>query len=266
MRRALLVLASLIALGAVACLGSDDPEVRVTVNGGTPAGTPLPPGETPTLVPFTPTAQASNLDIEDLHGLTMPIEGACLPSGESLMPNAPREYRNGVHEGVDFYFGDACVVIERGTQVVAAYDGVVIRAQHDYVPLTLEDVERLDAETAAQGASSAETLDIYRGRQVWIDHGNGVITRYCHLDAIVPEIAEGTRVVAGQVVGAVGESGTPESVTAPGLELHLHFEVRIGEGFLGEGGSAEDVRAMYGRLFEPADDASGASGAAGGGG
>ncbi|MEX2372615.1 MAG: hypothetical protein WD800_02315, partial [Dehalococcoidia bacterium] len=48
----------------------------------------------------------------------------------------------------------------------------------------------------------------------------------------------------------VGESGTPESVTAPGTELHLHWEVRLDETFLGADAPPEDVRALYARLFE----------------
>ncbi|MCZ7672707.1 MAG: hypothetical protein M5U34_39115 [Chloroflexi bacterium] len=43
------------------------------------------------------------------------------------MPGAPRHYRLGVHEGADFYWA-------RDAQVLAAADGVVIRALHDYVP------------------------------------------------------------------------------------------------------------------------------------
>lgn len=245
-----------VALLGGACLGSEDGPVLVTINGGTPAPTSTVTVQStvsaPAAVPFTPPSPVSDLDPEDLHGFISPIEGACLPSQDTLMPNAPREYRNGVHEGVDFYFGDACVVIERGTPVVAAYGGVVVRADHDYVDLTLEQVQTMEAATEEQGFSDPETLDAFRGRQVWIDHGNGVVTRYSHLNAIAPDLAEGIRVEAGHVVGAVGESGTPESVTAPGTELHLHWEVRVDDGFLGEGEEPEAVRALYVRLLEPA--------------
>lgn len=239
------------------CLGASDRPVEVTVNGGTPAGEfggTTEPGATPTLVAFTPSPGSSRLDVEDLHGFTMPIEGACLPSGDQLMPNAPREYRDGVHEGVDFYFGDACVTIERGTPVLAAHDGVVIRADHHFVDLTLEEVEELEALTEEQGFSDPETLDRFRGRQVWIDHGNGVVTRYCHLDEVADDLAEGMNVTAGTVIGGVGDSGTPESVTAPGTELHLHWEVRVEGGFLGEELPPEAVRSLYARLFDPADE------------
>lgn len=243
------------AVVAGGCLGSDNPPLVVTINGGTPAPTGTvvmleSNSSAPAALPFTPASPTSNLDPEDLHGFVMPVDGACLPSNDILMPNAPRTYRNGVHEGVDFYFGDSCVVIERGTQVVAAYGGVVVRADHQYAGLTLDQATALEAQVTEQGFSDPETMDVYRGRQVWIDHGNGVITRYSHLNVIAADLAEGIRVEAGRVIGGVGESGTPESITAPGTELHLHWEVRIGESFLGKGLDPDSVRALYQRLFD----------------
>ncbi len=252
---ALLGSAPVAALGA-ACLGSQDPPVRVTVDGGTPAptGTPRVVATTagPAAIPFVPTSPPSDLDPDDLHGFVMPLEGACFPANDNLMPNAPREYRSGVHEGLDFYWGDSCILIERGTPVVASYAGVVVRADHHYVDLTLDQARTLEVKTEEQGFSDPETLDTYRGRQVWVDHGNGVVTRYCHLHRVEPDLGEGSRVEAGQRLGSVGESGTPESVTAPGTQLHLHWEVRVGEGFLGQDLAPEDVRAVYQRLMQPA--------------
>jgi murein DD-endopeptidase MepM/ murein hydrolase activator NlpD len=235
------------------CLGSDDPEVRVIVDGQVvPPGTSTPAAPLVAApLPFSPTPPPSTLDPRDLRGFTMPVAGACLPSNERLMPNAPRAYRHGVHEGVDFYFGDSCVVIDRGTPVLAMYEGVVMRADHDYVPLDLQRVNELAQRTARQGFTDEEALDAYRGRQVWVDHGNGVATRYCHLDEIEQSIAPGITVRAGQRIGGIGESGTPESVTAPGTELHLHFEVRVGDGFLGQDLPPEEVRTLYVRLFSP---------------
>lgn len=253
---AILALVAALALIASGCLGSSNPPLRVTVDGGNPAPEPtaevLGATSTPAPVTYQPTPPPSQLDPEDLHGFTMPIEGSCFPSNETLMPNAPREYRNGVHQGVDFYFGDSCVVIERGTPVLAAYPGVVVRADHDYIDLTLERVRDMEAKVE-QGEADEEMLDVYRGRQVWIDHGNGVVTRYAHLHRIAPDLVEGVFVQAGHEIGAVGESGTPESVTAPGTELHLHWEVWVDGVFLGDGLEPDTVRALYNRLMEPAE-------------
>ena len=165
------------------------------------------------------------------------------------MPNAPREYRNGFHEGVDWYNGLACAAVSRGTPVMAMYEGIVIRADLDYVEITIEQVNEFSERTAEKGYTEEPILDIYRGRQVWIDHGNGVATRYCHLSVIAEGIEEGVEVMQGQVIGGVGESGTPESITAPGTEMHLHAEVRIGDSFLGSGLPPDEVRALYVKLF-----------------
>lgn len=177
----------------------------------------------------------------------MPVRGACLPQLESLLPNAPRTYRRGVHEGVDFYPGYACVPIEKGTSVMAVRDGVVVRADHEYEPLTREE--------AARNESTPEMLDRFRGRQVWIDHGidersgQRIVSRYAHLDTIALPIRVGLQVKAGQEIAFVGNSGTPESVDQPNAEIHLHFELRIGEQFLGQGMTPAAARTLYVRLF-----------------
>ena len=252
-----LVLAALLALLLAACGRNEDHDVEVTAN-GSPVPSPTAdagPAETATPLPTAPssepTSPPSNLDGDDLRGFTSPVEGACLPGSDQLMPNAPREYRKGVHEGVDIYHLSACAPIEAGLPVLAMHDGVVRRADLDYVDITAQQVAELAARTASQGSSDAEALDVYRGRQVWIDHGNGVVTRYAHLLTIAGGIGMDVTVSQGQVIGTIGESGTPESVIAPGTEMHLHYEVRVGDSFLGAGLSAAEVRVLYERLFGP---------------
>ncbi len=186
-----------------------------------------------------------------MHGFRYPIEGACLPDQEDFLPNAAREYRHGIHEGVDFYDGGACALIERGTPVVAAKTAVVIRADHDYQEITGEEMEGLLTRAAQQGYTDPEALDRLRGRQVWLDHGDGIVTRYAHLLAIEEAVQEGRAVGAGQIIGYVGNSGTPEGVTDPTLENHLHFEIRVGSGYLGKGLSIEETRYLWGRAFSP---------------
>ena len=198
--------------------------------------------ETPVATP-TPTAEQVSTT---LRGFTFPIAGGCLPTGNQLMPNAPREYRKGVHEGVDVYDSDGCAQVSRGTPVIAAKGGHVIRADLDYKDVTYEELARNDANPNSEAA-----LDSFRGRQVWIDHGLGVITRYAHLEGIATGITRGASVAAGQLIAFVGESGTPESLTAPGTEYHLHFEVRIGDSFLGNGLPTAEVRRLYRDLFSP---------------
>lgn len=184
-------------------------------------------------------------------GWMMPVAGGCLPANENLWPNAPREYRFGIHEGIDFYEYDNCVVIVEGTEAVAAAGGTVVRADHDYQPLTAPELDGLLSRSEAQGFTDDEALDRFRGRQVWVDHGGGIVTRYAHLSGIPGNIQEGTTVSAGQVVGYVGDSGTPESVTAPGVEMHLHFEIRVGSSFLGADLPLDQVQYLYSEVFSP---------------
>ncbi|HEX9934750.1 MAG TPA: M23 family metallopeptidase [bacterium] len=90
-----------------------------------------------------------------------------------------------VHKGVD-------IPMPAGTKVLAAADGVVKEAKWSYMP--------------------------YRdyGREVVIDHGYGLETRYAHLSNIL--VRAGQRVKRWDVIGEVGQTGR---ATGP----HLHYEV-----------------------------------------
>jgi len=216
--------------------GEGSPKVQIT---------PLAP--TPSSIPVAgPTAE-----VTEVQGFIFPIEGACLPSNDDLMPNAPREYRNGIHQGVDFYGGDNCVSIVQGTPVRAAKAGRVIRATLNYHDLTWDELQALNERLALGEANDPDILDTFRGRQVWVDHGGGLVTRYAHLEGIAPGIDIGVTVEAGQELGYVGESGTPESLTAPGTEYHLHFEIWVGNHYLGQGLPPGEVRALYEKAFSP---------------
>ncbi len=71
--------------------------------------------------------------------------------------------------------------------------------------------------TAAGRVTFAGPLGGY-GNMVEIDHGNGLTSRYAHLEAIL--VSVGQMVARGDVVGEVGATGR---ATGP----HLHYEVRI---------------------------------------
>jgi len=171
-----------------------------------------------------------------VRGLALPIEGAPLPTDPSLLPNAPRDFRAGWHEGIDF-------PARTGTPVHAVAAGTILRVDREFADWDL-DARNAALDQALQlGYTPATTLDRIRGRQVWIDHGRGIVSRYAHLSSVA-DLTVGDVVEAGAIIGAVGSSGYPEG--GP----HLHLEIRVGTSYLGDGLVGEALLAAIGAAFD----------------
>ncbi len=95
-----------------------------------------------------------------------------------------------MHTGVDW-------ANKVGTPIIAAGDGVVIKAE----------------------------WDSGYGRRVEIQHAFNFVTTYNHLSAFGRGITEGVSVRQGQVIGYLGSSGLS---TGP----HLHYEVLVNDVFV----------------------------------
>jgi hypothetical protein len=178
-----------------------------------------------------------------LKGFTLPIRGQHLPGHPGVFPGARRLYRYGVHEGLDM-FG-----VPQNTPVVAAKAGRIVRADADFVDMDLATFNKVMAECRRQHHTSARNEDLFRGCQVWIDHGNGVVTRYAHLSKVRPGLRVNDTVEKGALIGYVGVSGTGENLPGRIRYPHLHFEIQVDDKYLGWGLTPAETIGVYQDVF-----------------
>jgi murein DD-endopeptidase MepM/ murein hydrolase activator NlpD len=96
-------------------------------------------------------------------------------------------------------------------------------------PYTSERTMHLGVDVSAREGTNvfapAQAVVVYAGQRgaygnmIALDHGNGIVTHYAHLQKILVEVGE--KVTRGQHIGDVGNTGRS---TGP----HLHYEVRAG--------------------------------------
>lgn len=232
--RSLQAFATLLLLAAIAAGGGRNPA-------------PAPPAATPAASPRMAASLGAGALPEDAGGggervapavggtFAIPVAGGVLPNDRMLLPGSAREYRGGFHEGIDF-------PARVGTQVHAAAPGIVTRVDYAFRDWS-EPARNAALDNARRlGYTPEIVLDLIRGQQVWIDHGGGVVTRYAHLSSVAP-LMRGDAVDATTVIGYVGSTGYPEG--GP----HLHFEIRLGDSYLGAGLDATAVRQAVARAF-----------------
>lgn len=243
--------------------GRSEAAVRLLLNAGADPTARTAAGETaPELLAANPALRGSRLArrIDELAaapfdsawpaGYAVPVAGATISSRASHLPGALRAYRNGRHEGFDFYSGTVSVPITYGTPVLAVADGTVIRADHTYREMTLPEYEDVIAEALAAEMTPPELLDRLRGRQVWIEHAGGFVSRYAHLSGIDNLIQEGSSVRQGQEVGLTGNSGTLEAAQLTEDDPHPHVEIwRGSDTYLGAGLEPAEIWRLSAQVF-----------------
>ena len=182
--------------------------------------------------------------------LSLPIAGATLPSDSNNLPNAARAYRRGVSQGFVFTGVDAGLQIRYGMPVLAAADGDVKLLTANFKELTPAEFQVL-LKKVKDGASVAD-LNVLRGRQVWLLHENGIVTRYGHLSGINPNLTYATKVKRGDVLGFVGNSGTLDGTRGTTNNARLLFEVWLENEtkFLGAGLNEAAVRLEAAKILK----------------
>ena len=137
--------------------------------------------------PQTSTESKQDTEIEESgHVIVIPIDGEILAefsNGELVKSETTGTWQT--HNGAD-------IAAEEGSAVCAIDNGTV----------------------------SEVIKDALWGVCVTIDHGNGIVSRYCGLSGSL-NVKEGDVVESGQAIGSIGNTADIESK----LESHLHFEV-----------------------------------------
>ncbi|MBM7659528.1 murein DD-endopeptidase MepM/ murein hydrolase activator NlpD [Bacillus mesophilus] len=189
--------------------------------------------------------------ISQLSVLENPISGAKVSTIRSHLPGAPRNYRNGTHEGLDFYQYGTNVAINPNTPVYGMGEGKIIRIDHDYRGYSSIEERNKDLSIASNTEVTPEfILDKLRGKQVWVYYPNGILARFAHLDRVAEDLSVGDNVTNETVIGYVGNSGTSGEVLKNSTEYHLHLDLLIYNELFWEGLGNEEVITILTTVFE----------------
>lgn len=220
-----------------------------------------PPAEAPPATPpGTVPAGSRGFDewmavAEKLAPLTPPSD--CGPPWHEAasLPNSGRDYRGGVHQGIDF------ICEERERIAAAALDGRVVQANDTFVDARPGERGPLLGIAQSLGRTPPWTLAFLFGRYVVLDHGivpevGHVVTIYAHFEKLHDDLRAGQAIGAGTPIGEIGNRGTAAGASGEDRprSLHLHWEIHVDDEFLGVGLTYEQTRTVYQRLFAERGD------------
>ncbi len=191
---------------------------------------------------------------ERLRGLCLPVRNAFLPADDHSYPNAPRTYRGGRHAGIDlfyYYSGTSYepLPVTGDTPIYAADAGIVIKADTDYRAPDIAEWNRRSAYYRSHPSTFMRRS--FGGREVWIDHRNGIVTAYNHLSRIDQSLRVGSKVSKGGRIGWAGNSGLAGEAEGKDYGIHLHLEIWVDGCYLGYGMTPSEVRKYLNWVFFP---------------
>ena len=186
--------------------------------------------------------------------LILPCTGIKVPKRTMRLPNAPRNYRNGTHRGIDFF-------ASWGTPVKAVADGIVIRSDQNFKEVPYGFRQDLLIASSRVGHTPSDIFNnVLLGQSVFIDHGFDLvpgfrcISIYAHLSDIEKNVLPGERISGGQVIGKSGNTGMKESTLGSRAGSHLHWEMILQKDFeeiyLGKGMSNPELYRMLDNIFK----------------
>ncbi|MBN1318329.1 MAG: M23 family metallopeptidase [Anaerolineales bacterium] len=190
--------------------------------------TPVPSMDCPAL-PYPPVAPFDFPELASMNFI-MPVD-ATIPLTPTLNPGGCwPSIGYGVLDGVVFSG------LPFSSTVRSMADGTVSRIIQSQLPLSKTDMGIIST-THFVPSELNETL---WGNQVWIDHGNGIETRYGGMAAIAPTVVEGQSLRRLAILGFVGQDPILMGIWVNGV-------------YLGEGYPAQETVLGYQALFSDND-------------
>ena len=183
--------------------------------------------------------------------ISLPVTTCNVPFGNpNLVVGALREYRSGIHNGLDFN----CETTDH--LIRSAGSGQVIFVVSDYINPSSEDRDAVLAQTEPAFDTPFWTLANLYGNFVVIDHqlpsGDRAVTVYAHLSQVDSQILPGVLLDGGTPLGFAGNSGT--STAAAGItnndgSVHLHWELHMNDRPIGYLESPADTEPLYKQIL-----------------
>ena len=137
--------------------------------------------------------------------------------------------------------------VSKDSKILASNEGVVIRADWNYKPMTETEFKEISAYNQTHPVTFVDKD--FGGRQIWIEHKGGVITTYNHLSAIQSGVVVGAKVKRGETIGYAGNSGLMGEAKNNNEGIHLHFEIWIDGEFLGNDMTLPQIRKFLQYFF-----------------